>query len=104
LLKDEFPRGDFEVLNLSVLAYSYPGPILLKKAIDRLQPDVLLIGFAMNDSSVAGYRDKDTSTQAKPKRVSSMVRRLLKSSELLRLLGYAVHISSPGACLPKDFP
>jgi lysophospholipase L1-like esterase len=93
LLKQEFPQADFEVRNLGVLAYSsYQGLILLKKEMDRLQPDILLIGFAMNDSSVAGYRDKDSYGQAKPKSMLTKVRGVLESSELLRLLQYAVHI------------
>jgi lysophospholipase L1-like esterase len=94
LLKQQYPQADFEVLNLGVFAYSsYQGLLLLKKEIGRLQPDILLIGFGMNDSSVAGYRDKDTSTQAKPQTVGKKVRGILESVELLRLLQYAVKIA-----------
>ncbi|MGD8854370.1 MAG: SGNH/GDSL hydrolase family protein [Gammaproteobacteria bacterium] len=93
LLKQEFPDADFEVLNLGVFAYtSHQGLLLLSKEIERLQPDILLIGFAMNDSSVAGYRDKDMSTQAKPETLSKRVGEVLDSLELLKLLRYVADI------------
>jgi lysophospholipase L1-like esterase len=60
LLNQEFPMADFEVLNLGVMSYSsYQGLKLLKNKVVDLDPDLLIIGFAMNDSSVPGYRDKD---------------------------------------------
>jgi lysophospholipase L1-like esterase len=93
LLKQEFPGADFEVLNLGVLAYSsYQGLLFLRKEIDRLQPDIVLIGFAMNDASVAGYRDKDTSAQAKPATLSARASGILESSELFKLLRYVAAI------------
>jgi lysophospholipase L1-like esterase len=60
LLKREFPMADFEVFNLGVMSYSsYQGLKLLKKKISELDPNLLIVGFAMNDASVPGYRDKD---------------------------------------------
>jgi lysophospholipase L1-like esterase len=93
LLKQEYPQANFEVLNLGVLAYSsYQGLSLLEKEIDQLKPDVVLIGFAMNDSSVAGYRDKDMSAQTKPMTLSAGVGNVLESIELFKLLRYVAAI------------
>jgi lysophospholipase L1-like esterase len=93
LLKQEFPDADFEVLNLGVFAYtSHQGLLLLRKEIERLQPDILLIGFAMNDASVAGYRDKDMTAEAKPETLSKSVGEVLDSVELLKLLRYVAGI------------
>ena len=60
LLARHWPRGDFEVLNLGMMGYSsYQGRTLLTQRGLALEPDLVVIGFAMNDLSVAGYRDKD---------------------------------------------
>lgn len=49
-----------EVLNFGVLGYSsFQGLQLLKTRVLSLAPDILAIGFGMNDSEVAGYRDRD---------------------------------------------
>lgn len=89
LLKQEFPRANFEVLNLGVFAYtSHQGLALLTREITRLEPDIVLIGFAMNDSSVAGYRDKDMSTEAKPVTLSARASGVLEQVELYKLLRY----------------
>ena len=49
-----------EVLNFGVLGYSsFQGRRLLERRVLELDPDVVLIGFGMNDSEVAGYRDRD---------------------------------------------
>ncbi len=81
LLKREFPEADFEVLNLGVLGYSsYQGLELLRRRIVDMAPDVALIGFAMNDASVAGYRDKDV-----PPYKASLVAKI-EAYKLLRYL------------------
>ena len=60
LLKQQRPGVDLEVMNFGVLGYSsFQGLQLLKSRVLDLHPDVLVIGFGMNDSSVVGYRDKD---------------------------------------------
>ena len=60
LLKQQRPGADLEVMNFGVLGYSsFQGLALLKRRVLDLHPDVLLIGFGMNDSDVGGYRDKD---------------------------------------------
>src|ERR1041384_6578535 len=49
-----------EVINFGILGFtSFQGLQLLKTRVLALHPDVLVVGFAMNDSDVAGYRDKD---------------------------------------------
>src|SRR5581483_2366056 len=51
------PQTQYEVLNFGVLGYSsFQGLQLLKERVLALAPDVLAIGFGMNDSEVAGYR------------------------------------------------
>ena len=50
LLRAEFPGTDFEVFNRGVLAYSsYQGLELMRRSLLDLNPDVVVIGFAMND-------------------------------------------------------
>ncbi len=52
--------SEVEVMNFGVLGYSsFQGLQLLKTRVLDLHPDVLVIGFGMNDSDVGGYRDKD---------------------------------------------
>jgi lysophospholipase L1-like esterase len=60
LLKRRSPSADVDVMNFGVLGYSsFQGLELLKRRVLDLHPDVLVIGFGMNDSDVGGYRDKD---------------------------------------------
>ena len=50
----------YEVQNFGVLGYSsFQGLQLLKTRVFDYHPDIVVIGFGMNDSEVAGYRDKD---------------------------------------------
>lgn len=90
LLNAEFPGKDFEVLNLGVLGYSsYQGLQLVKRIVNDFSPDLVIIGYAMNDASIAGFRDKDlaaSSGPAKPwdKRLGEMADRL----ELYKLMRY----------------
>jgi lysophospholipase L1-like esterase len=60
LLSQEFPKAGFEVFNLGVLGYSsFQGLELLRRKVVELAPDLVVIAFAMNDSNIAGWRDKD---------------------------------------------
>ena len=60
LLNARRPTSGVEVMNFGVLGYSsFQGLQLLKTRVLDLQPDVVVIGFGMNDSDVAGYRDRD---------------------------------------------
>jgi lysophospholipase L1-like esterase len=59
-LRQQTPGSDVEVMNFGVLGYtSFQGLELLRRRVLDLHPDVLVIGFGMNDSDVGGYRDKD---------------------------------------------
>ena len=61
LLRSEYPAGDVEVLNLGVMGYSsYQGLELLQTEGLPLEPDLVIIGFGMNDALVGGWRDKDS--------------------------------------------
>ena len=77
-----------EVENFGVLGYSsFQGLELLKSRVLQQRPDVVAIGFAMNDSEVAGYRDRDMVATAQP----GIGRRTLEAAkdlELYKLLNY----------------
>ena len=67
VLKQQQPGADLEILNFGVLGYSsFQGLELLKRHVLDLHPDVVLIGFGMNDSEVAGYRDRDVGHAGAP--------------------------------------
>src|SRR5580765_8979040 len=88
LFKQRRPAPEVEILNFGVLGYSsFQGLELLKRRVLDLQPDVLVIGFGMNDSDVGGYRDKDV---LKPGEVHwrDRVKAITGRSELLALLKY----------------
>jgi lysophospholipase L1-like esterase len=87
LLRADFPHKKIEVLNLGMLAYtSHQGLKLLQRKALALQPDIVLIGYSMNDASIPGWHDKDVFV-LKPKRFS--VRRFItENSEIYRLAIY----------------
>jgi lysophospholipase L1-like esterase len=59
-LHQEQPDTRYDVQNFGVLGYSsFQGLQLLKTRILDFRPNIVVIGFGMNDSEVAGYRDKD---------------------------------------------
>jgi len=88
LLKREFPEANFEVFNLGVLGYSsYQGLELLRRTVIHMKPDVLTIGYAWNDSSMAGYRDKDMANYRIPQ-MTKLVASVSESSESYKLLRY----------------
>jgi hypothetical protein len=89
LLAHAFPEASFEVLNLGTMAYSsHQGLELVRRQVLDLSPDAILVGFGMNDASVAGYRDKDFSGGRGSDSLAKRTRRLLERIELLRLLRY----------------
>ena len=95
LLRREYPQARFEVFNLGVLGYSsYQGLGLLRAQIAELAPDFVVIAFAMNDSNIAGYRDKDVpaSNQRQDSTVTRL-NRLLEKTEMYKLLRYSIRIS-----------
>jgi lysophospholipase L1-like esterase len=89
LLKNQRPAADLEVMNFGVLGYSsFQGLQLLKSQVRDSHPDVLVIGFGMNDSSVSGYRDKDVPQAAREVRWRERIKAVADSSEFYGLLKY----------------
>lgn len=90
LARQAFPGADLEVLNLGVLGYSsYQGIEVLRSVGLALEPDVIVIGYGMNDSSMAGFRDEDVKSAKAP--AAPWTRRLASAaewSEVFRLLRY----------------
>src|SRR5262245_6213238 len=79
----------FDVENFGVLGYSsYQGLEVLKTRVLDLQPDIVVIGFGMNDSEVAGYRDKDMIVAPRP-RLGTRLKEYVKDLESYKLLDYA---------------
>lgn len=92
LLRAEFPDRKIEVLNLGMLAYtSHEGLKLLQRKALALQPDIVLIGFSMNDASISGWHDKDVFVP-KPKRFS-LRRFITDNSRLYKLAIYLGQLS-----------
>jgi lysophospholipase L1-like esterase len=87
LLARRHPSARFEVLNLGVLGYSsFQGKELLRlRAIDW-DPDVVALGFGMNDGRIDGYRDKDLA--ASRSSAAMRVADVLDHIELYKLLRY----------------
>jgi lysophospholipase L1-like esterase len=109
LLKANPPAGarDVEVMNFGILGYtSFQGLQLLKTRVLDFQPDVVVIGFGMNDSDVAGYRDRDVLTPG-PASWRDRIKTVTGHSELLALLKYVAlafrfHAQSFGEFLKAD--
>ena len=107
LLKQQQPRADLGVMNFGVLGYSsFQGLELLKRQVLDLHPDVLLVGFGMNDSEVAGYRDKDMGKAGAPV-WRDRAKAMAASSEVYSLLKYFAltlrfHPQSMGDFLKAD--
>jgi len=87
LLSAQRPAG-VEVMNFGILGYSsFQGLELLRTRVLDLQPDVVVIGFGMNDSDVAGYRDQDLVTSGAIA-WRDRVKAVTSYSDLLALLKY----------------
>jgi len=87
LLRADFPDKKIEVLNLGMLAYtSHEGLKLLQRKALPFQPDIVLIGYSMNDASIPGWHDKDVFVP-KPKRFS-LRRFITENSEIYKLAVY----------------
>jgi lysophospholipase L1-like esterase len=93
-LRKAQPDRHYEVLNFGVLGYSsFQGLQLMKSRVLDFAPDVVVIGFGMNDSSVAGYRDRDVlvrGRQASPAdRLRATAKTVAQSLETYKLIEYA---------------
>ncbi len=93
LLQAAHPRGRFEVLNLGTFAYSsHQGLEFLRREVLDLEPDLVLIGFGMNDASIPGHRDKDATHPDAPTSLTSRLAGWLSKLELLELLRYTLQV------------
>jgi lysophospholipase L1-like esterase len=91
VLHQQHPATTYDVLNFGVLGYSsFQGRQLLTTRVMDLHPDIVAIGFGMNDSEVAGYRDKDMIAVAPPSRLTSQVKDAAADLEFYKLLKYFV--------------
>ncbi|MBI3400410.1 MAG: hypothetical protein HY048_03225 [Acidobacteria bacterium] len=94
-LQQRQPATTFDVLNFGVLGYSsFQGLQLLKTRVLDLRPDIVAIGFGMNDSEVAGYRDKDMVSAAPPRRFMTRTRakEIAHGLEVYKLLDYTARL------------
>ena len=83
------PGARYEVENFGVLGYtSFQGRRLLETRVLAMKPDIVAIGFGMNDSEVAGYRDRDMVT-ASPTGWGTRLKERAADLELYKLLRYA---------------
>jgi lysophospholipase L1-like esterase len=92
LLKQDCPGKNIEMLNLGMFAYSsHEGLKLLQRKALNLQPDIVLIGFAMNDSAIPGWHDKDVFV---PRRKRFNLKQLIKDNlEIYKLAVYLAQVS-----------
>ena len=89
VLRRRVPHRRFEVYNLGVMGYSsFQGRQLLARRALALSPDVVVIGFGMNDSSVHGYHDADVAGDPTAPSVSRRGLSAIGQAETLRLLHY----------------
>jgi len=87
-LREVQAETNFEVLNFGVLGYSsFQGLQLLKTRVLDLHPDIVAIGFGMNDSEVAGYRDRDMVSWTRPG-FGTRILEAAKDLEFYKLLKY----------------
>src|SRR5262249_27006680 len=87
------PGRSFDVENFGVLGYSsFQGLEVLKSRVLDLHPDIVVIGFGMNDSEIAGYRDKDVANAGNRSpaavRLVGAIEEAVASSEDYKLLKY----------------
>ncbi|HMF94635.1 MAG TPA: SGNH/GDSL hydrolase family protein [Vicinamibacterales bacterium] len=80
--------SNVDVENFGVLGYSsFQGLELLKARVLDRHPDVVAIGFGMNDSEVAGYRDRDMVSTSQPP-IRTRLREDAEELEFYKLLKY----------------
>ena len=88
-LREKQPAEQFEVVNFGVLGYSsFQGLQLLKLRVLDLHPNVVVIGFGMNDSSVSGSRDKDDLQAPSRPSVGARMKNAAAELESYKLLSY----------------
>jgi lysophospholipase L1-like esterase len=91
-LRQEQPGTVYDVQNFGVLGFSsFQGLQLLKSRVLNARPDIIVIGFGMNDGEVPGYRDKDIislKNRSFKVRFKSRVDALMEQFESYKLLRY----------------
>jgi lysophospholipase L1-like esterase len=92
LLRQDSPDKNIEVLNLAMFAYtSHEGLKVLQRQALNFQPDIVLIGFSMNDSAISGWHDKDVFV---PKQKRFGLKQLIRDhSEIYKLAVYLAQVS-----------
>lgn len=92
LLQQDFRGRNIEALNLGMFAYSsHEGLKLLRQKALNLQPDIVLIGYAMNDSAIPGWHDRDVFV---PRRKGFNLKGLIKDNlEIYKLAVYLAQVS-----------
>jgi lysophospholipase L1-like esterase len=92
LLRHDFPDRNIEVLNLAMFAYtSHEGLKLLQRRALSFQPDIVLIGFSMNDSAISGWHDKDVFV---PRQKRFSLKNLIRDhSEIYKLAVYLAQVN-----------
>jgi lysophospholipase L1-like esterase len=89
LLGREFSEANFEVFNLGVGGYSsINGLMLLKTRVLDLKPDVVVLGFAMNEPIMAGVRNNNASTAEQSVTLLKTLSGMVNKSESFKLLQY----------------
>jgi lysophospholipase L1-like esterase len=91
LLHERYPGRPFEVLNLGVLGYaSYNGLKMMQTRARELEPDLVVLAFAMNEGKVIGYRaPADAGTTSGVRRAAGKTAAWIgEHSEIHRLLRY----------------
>jgi lysophospholipase L1-like esterase len=88
-LRSRLGGAAVEVVNFGVLGYtSFQGRQLLESAVFDFQPDIVALGFGMNDSEVAGYRDRDMVDGDDPPTWIARLRDAATGLESYKLLRY----------------
>jgi lysophospholipase L1-like esterase len=102
MLREDFPQKRIEVFNLGMLGYSsYQGLELLQSRALSLDPDIVIVGFAMNDSTIAGRRDKDRAVLSTKGRGWKSF--LVDHMESYKLLWYLGRVKKFGARTMGDY-
>lgn len=86
LLRKAAPNRTVESINLAVPGYtSFQGVRLMEKYIPLLEPDVVVIGYGFNDSTVRNFTEAEVQASL-PSSGSGMLARLLSRSPLFELI------------------
>jgi lysophospholipase L1-like esterase len=93
LLRRAYPKRKIEVLNLGVLGYSsFQGRELLRQTALQLQPDAVVLAYAWNDASLAGFHDSEM-PGFKTSRVERLVAWFSLNAESFKLFRYFLSLA-----------